>query len=82
MDTQKDGEIRFGDFVKGVKDSGTFKLSLYGGFKNYKKFKLFFRYREEFLLASLMVAGFVLYQIFKEFGIVPVIGVYEGPLGA
>ena len=39
-----------------------------------------FRYREEFLLASLMVAGFILYQVFKQFGIVPVIGVYEGPL--
>jgi len=42
---------------------------------------MFLRYREEFILGSLMVAGFVLYQIFKEFGIVPVIGVYEGPLG-
>merc|ERR1712192_152194 len=65
MDAQKDGEIRFADFVKGVKDSGTFNLS---------------RYREEFLLASLMVAGFFLYQLFKQFGIVPIIGVYEGPL--
>ena len=27
MDTQKDGEIRFSDFVKGVKDSGTFNLT-------------------------------------------------------
>jgi len=65
MDTQKDGEIRYTDFVKGVRDSGTFKLSMY---------------REEFLLASLMVVGFVLYQLFKEYGIVPVIGVYEGPM--
>ena len=28
MDTQKDGEIRFSEFVKGVKDSDTFNLSL------------------------------------------------------
>ena len=27
MDTQKDGEIRFADFVKGVKDADTFNLS-------------------------------------------------------
>ena len=27
MDTQRDGEIRFADFVKGVKDHATFKVS-------------------------------------------------------
>ena len=28
MDKEKDGEIRYRDFVKGVKNSGTFNLSL------------------------------------------------------
>ena len=29
-----------------------------------------------------MVAGFVLYQFLNQLGILPVIGFYEGPLGA
>ena len=28
MDTRKDGEIRYDDFVKGIKESATFKLSM------------------------------------------------------
>eukprot|EP00090_Calanus_glacialis_P029947 TRINITY_DN48130_c0_g1_i1.p1 TRINITY_DN48130_c0_g1~~TRINITY_DN48130_c0_g1_i1.p1 ORF type:complete len:205 (+),score=56.48 TRINITY_DN48130_c0_g1_i1:43-657(+) len=66
MDTQKDGEIRFAEFVTGVKEADTFNLSLY---------------KEEFILAAVLIAGFILYQILKTFGFVPVIGVYEGPLG-
>jgi len=66
MDTQRDGEIRFADFVKGVKDHATFKVS---------------RYKEEIILASFVVAGFLLYQMFKEWGFVPVIGISEGTLG-
>lgn len=66
MDTQRDGEIRFADFVKGVKDHATFKVS---------------RYKEEIILVSFVVAGFFLYQVFKEWGFVPVIGISEGTLG-
>jgi len=66
MDTQKDGEIRFSEFVKGVKDSDTFNLSLY---------------KEEVILAGVLLAGIFLYQILKKCGLVPVIGLYEGPLG-
>ena len=40
-----------------------------------------FRYKEEFILAAVLIAGFFLYQILKMLGFVPVIGVYEGPLG-
>ena len=39
------------------------------------------RYKEELLLASLVLAGFILYQVLKEMGVLPVIGFYEGPLG-
>lgn len=66
MDSQKDGYIRQADLIAGVRTSTSFSLSLY---------------REEFILAGLMVAGFLLYQVAKQYGLVPVIGVYDGPIG-
>ena len=80
MDRQKDGYIRLEDLVAGLRSSTSFSLSMY---------------REEFILAGLMVAGFFLYQVqiftvmylhttsqvAKQFGLVPVIGVYDGPIG-
>ena len=80
MDRQKDGYIRLEDLVAGLRSSTSFSLSMY---------------REEFILAGLMVAGFLLYQVKKKFftctimtsqvakqyGLVPVIGVYDGPIG-
>jgi len=65
MDSRRDGEIRLQDFVKGVREVGSFKLA---------------RYKEEMMLASLMLAGFILYQVLSEFGMLPVIGFHEGPL--
>ena len=49
MDRQKDGYIRLQDLVAGLRSSTSFSLSMY---------------REEFILAGLMVAGFLLYQVF------------------
>lgn len=66
MDRQKDGYIRLEDLVAGLRSSTSFSLSMY---------------REEFILAGLMVAGFLLYQVAKQYGLVPVIGVYDGPIG-
>ena len=82
MDRQKDGYIRLDDLVAGLRSSTSFSLSLY---------------REEFILVGLMVAGFLLYQVqifcfwipikhmtfqvAKQYGLVPVIGVYDGPIG-
>ena len=82
MDRQKDGYIRLEDLVTGLRSSTSFSLSMY---------------REEFILAGLMVAGFLLYQVSylslhfsfsyvfpkvaKQYGLVPVIGVYDGPIG-
>ena len=80
MDRQKDGYIRLQDLVAGLRSSTSFSLSMY---------------REEFILAGLMVAGFLLYQVqsfayisshstsqvAKQYGLVPVIGVYDGPIG-
>ena len=48
MDRQKDGYIRLEDLVAGLRSSTSFSLSMY---------------REEFILAGLMVAGFLLYQV-------------------
>ena len=48
MDRQKDGYIRKEDLVTGLRSSNSFSLSMY---------------REEFILAGLMVAGFLLYQV-------------------
>ena len=48
MDRQKDGYIRKEDLVTGLRSSTSFSLSMY---------------REEFILAGLMVAGFLLYQV-------------------
>ena len=48
MDRQKDGYIRLQDLVAGLRSSTSFSLSMY---------------REEFILAGLMVAGFLLYQV-------------------
>ena len=80
MDRQKDGYIRLNDLVAGLRSSTSFSLSMY---------------REEFILVGLMVAGFLLYQVIsfsipikrmtfqvaKQYGLVPVIGVYDGPIG-
>ena len=82
MDRQKDGYIRKEDLVTGLRSSTSFSLSMY---------------REEFILVGLMVAGFLLYQVqifcfwipikhmtfqvAKQYGLVPVIGVYDGPIG-
>jgi len=66
MDRQKDGYIRLQDLVAGLRSSTSFSLSMY---------------REEFILAGLMVAGFLLYQVAKQYGLVPIIGVYDGPIG-
>jgi len=66
MDNQKDGYIRQADMLKCIREVTTCSLSMY---------------KEEFMLASLMLAGFLLYQVFKQCGMVPVIGVYEGPIG-
>jgi len=66
MDRQKDGYIRLQDLITGLRSSTSFSLSMY---------------REEFILAGLMVAGFLLYQVAKQYGLVPVIGVYDGPIG-
>ena len=49
MDRQKDGYIRLQDLITGLRSSTSFSLSMY---------------REEFILAGLMVAGFLLYQVF------------------
>merc|ERR1711936_212685 len=65
MDRQKDGYIRKEDLVTGLRSSTSFSLSMY---------------REEFILVGLMVAGFLLYQVAKQYGLVPVIGVYDGPI--
>ena len=82
MDRQKDGYVRLQHLVAGLRSSTSFSLSMY---------------REEFILAGLMVAGFLLYQVqvftfpvvshptsqvAKQYGLVPVIGVYDGPIGA
>ena len=84
MDTMRDGEIRLGDFVKGVREAGSFRLrrsvEVIHGHENI--YPSFYRYKEEIMLASLMVAGFIIYQILSECGMLPVIGFYEGPLGA
>ena len=81
MDRQKDGYVRLQHLVAGLRSSTSFSLSMY---------------REEFILAGLMVAGFLLYQVqvftfpvvshptsqvAKQYGLVPVIGVYDGPIG-
>ena len=48
MDRQKDGYVRLQHLVAGLRSSTSFSLSMY---------------REEFILAGLMVAGFLLYQV-------------------
>lgn len=68
MDRAREGQVREADFVRGVREAGVFRLT---------------SYTEEIVLASLVVAGFVLYQVLSGFGMLPVIGFYdEGPLGA
>ena len=68
MDRARDGQVREADFVRGIREAGVFRLT---------------SYTEEIMLASLVVAGFVLYQMLSGCGMLPVIGFYdEGPLGA
>ena len=68
MDRARDGQVTESDFVRGVREAGVFRLT---------------SYTEEIMLASLVVAGFVLYQMLSGCGMLPVIGFYdEGPLGA
>ena len=68
MDRARDGQVREEDFVRGVRGAAVFRLT---------------SYTEEVLLASLVIAGFVLYQVLSQCGMLPVIGFYdEGPLGA
>lgn len=67
MDTNRDGEISYSAFVRGVRESDSFKLT---------------RYKEEIILVTLVVAGFVLYQILSGLGVLPIITFYEDPLGA
>ena len=50
MDRERDGHIREADFVRGVREAGAARFRLT-------------RYKEEILLISLMLAGFVLYQV-------------------
>ena len=68
MDRERDGQVREADFVRGVREAGMVRLT---------------SYTEEIMLASLVLAGFVLYQMLSQCGMLPVIGFYdEGPLGA
>ena len=50
MDRERDGHITEADFVQGVREAGAARFRLT-------------RYKEEILLTSLMLAGFVLYQV-------------------
>ena len=68
MDRERDGQVREADFVRGLREAGGLRLT---------------SYTEEIVLASLVLAGFVLYQMLSQCGMLPVIGFYdEGPLGA
>ena len=59
MDRAREGQVREADFVRGLREAGVFRLT---------------SYTEEIMLASLVLAGFVLYQMLSGCGMLPVIG--------
>ena len=51
MDRERDGQVREADFVRGLREAGGLRLT---------------SYTEEIVLASLVLAGFVLYQMLSQ----------------
>ena len=58
-----------------------FQYTTHTVYNDYIIFCPIFRYKEEVILAGILLVGIFLYQILKKCGLVPVIGLYEGPLG-